>query len=313
MKKALKGSSFLFYFLTITVFFILGGLFSSYMGVGKNQGLAGATIVFGYALLYALGALILAIVLAGRLKTTAIIYLNIALFLVLAILLILGYLRHLEIEEKKDLPQQKESPPKPTAPALSIRYLTFENGMGQGFFSPSFTENSTLYFYSPSEPKAWNGIGEPIDSLVFTKTLQGQYDIQYAPAYFLPEILKLDYDWLMIKVLTSGKYMLEVEINQQTGQSVLIDKFSGDLIYWPEFILNINSVEIQKEYPQKIRIKPLDKASENVTAYAFLQPVAVRGDWLKVNLTNSDFSTIGQGWIKWKSGDRLIVRYNLFS
>lgn len=69
MKKALKGSSFLFYFLTIIVFFILGAMFSGYMGVGKNQGLAGATILIGYALLYAFGALILAIILAGRLKT----------------------------------------------------------------------------------------------------------------------------------------------------------------------------------------------------------------------------------------------------
>ena len=185
--------------------------------------------------------------------------------------------------------------------------------MGQGFFSPNFTENNKLYFYSPSGPDAWNGLGEVIDSVVFIKTQHGQYDIQYAPPYFFPEILKLDYDWLMIKVLTSGKHMLEVEINQQTGQSVLIDKFSGDLIYWPEFILNINSVEILKEVPQKIRIKPLDNASEIVTAYVFLQPIAVRGDWLKVNLTDSDFSSLDQGWIKWKSGDKLIIRYSLFS
>ncbi|EPR68365.1 hypothetical protein [Cyclobacterium qasimii] len=68
MKKALRGSSFLFYFLTIIVFFILGGLFSKYMGVGKNQGLAGGAIVLGNALMYAIGALIIAIILAGRLK-----------------------------------------------------------------------------------------------------------------------------------------------------------------------------------------------------------------------------------------------------
>jgi len=92
----------------------------------------------------------------------------------------------------------------------------------------------------------------------------------------------------MIKVHTSGKFMVEVEINQKTGQSVLIDKFSGDLIYWPEFTITINSVEILKEYPQKTLIKPIDNASVNITPYEFLQPIAVRGDWLKVNLTDRD-------------------------
>lgn len=92
----------------------------------------------------------------------------------------------------------------------------------------------------------------------------------------------------MIKVHTSGKFMVEVEINQKTGQSVLIDKFSEDLIYWPEFMITINSVEILNEYPQKTLIKPIDNASFNITPYEFLQPIAVRGDWLKVNLTDRD-------------------------
>ncbi|GEO23616.1 hypothetical protein CQA01_41500 [Cyclobacterium qasimii] len=283
------------------------------MGVGKNQGLAGGAIVLGNALMYAIGALIIAIILAGRLKTKIIVYSNFLLFIVLSILMFLGYLRHLEMEKNKVPAQQKQITPKPTIPVQPVHTIQFENEMGQGFFSPNFTENDKLYFYTPSDPDAWNGIGEAIDSLVFIKTQHGHYDIQYAPPYFFPEISKLDYDRLLIKVLTSGKFMLEVEINRKTGQTVLIDKFSGDLIYWPEFILNINSVEILEEYPQKIRIKPLDNASENVKAYEFLQPIAVRGDWLKVNLTDSNFATLDQGWIKWKSGDRLIIRYSLFS
>lgn len=313
MKKALKGSSFLFYFLTIIVFFILGGLFSGYMGVGKNQGLAGATILFGYALLYAFAALIIAIILVGKLKTIIIVYTNFILFILLSVLLFLGYLRHLEIEESKVPARQERFTPKPTVPAHPVHIIQFDNGMGQGFFSPNFVENDKLYFYSPSDPKAWNGIGEAIDSLVFYKNRNGQYDIQYAPPYFFPEIVKMDYEWLMIKVLTSGKYMLEVEINQQTGQSVLVDKFSGNLIYWPEFILNINSVEILEEYPQEVLVKPLENASVNRTTYAFLQPIAVRGDWIKVSLTDDGFNSLGEGWIKWKSNDKLIIRYNLFS
>ncbi|AKP52775.1 hypothetical protein [Cyclobacterium amurskyense] len=313
MNKALKGSSFLFYFLTIIVFFILGGMFSGYMGVGKNQGLAGATIVFGYALMYAFGALILAIILAGRLKTKVIVYTNFILFVVMCILLFLGYMRHLELEKSKVPAQQKQITPKPTVPVQPVLNIQFDNGMGQGFFSPNFSENDKLYFYSPSNPNAWNGLGKVIDSLVFFKNQNGQYDIQYAPPYFFPEIVKLDYDWLMIKVLTSGKFMLEVEINKETGQSVLIDKFSGKLIYWPEFILNINSVEILDEFPQKVLIKPLENASINTRPYDFLQPIAVRGDWLKVNLTDKDFSSLDQGWIKWRSDGKLIIRYSLFS
>ncbi|MDO6437405.1 hypothetical protein Q4534_08315 [Cyclobacterium sp. 1_MG-2023] len=313
MRKALKGSSFLFYFLTILVFFVLGGLFSRYMGVGKNQGLAGGAIVLGYALTYAFGALIVAIILAGKLKTKIIVYTNFILFIVLTIFIFLGYKRHLEMEKNKVPAQERLISPKPTAPAQPIHNIQFENGMGQGFFSPNFVENDKLYFYSPTDPRAWNGVGEAIDSLVFYKNRNGQYDIQYAPPYFFPEIVKMDYEWLMIKVITSGKYMLELEINQETGQSVLVDKFSGNLIYWPEFILNTNSVEIMEAFPQKVLIKPLENAAVNSISYVFLQPIAVQGDWLKVNLTDKEFFNLGQGWIKWKSNDKLIIRYNLFS
>jgi hypothetical protein len=313
MKKALKPYSFLFYFLAIVVFFILGGLFSNYIGVAKDQGLAGGAIVFGYALMAAIGALVLAIILAGRVKAKIIIISNFILFSILAILLLLGYIKYLEKEKNESPPQKREMTPKPTVPVQSIRHIVFDNEMGQGFFSPAYFENEKFFFYSPYDENAWNGIGEPIDSLVFAKDQNGQYTIQYAPPYFFPEIAKLDYDLLMIKVLTSGKFMVEVEINRETGQTVLLDKFSGDLVYWPEFILSINSVEILENHPQKILVKPLENASANPTAYEFLQPIAVRGDWLKVNLTDRDFSILDQGWIKWKSDKQLIVRYNLFS
>jgi len=313
MKKALKPYSFLFYFLSIFVFFILGGLFSNFLGVAKNQGLAGGAIVFFYALMAALGALVLAIIIAGRVKAKIIIVSNFVLFSVLAFLLLLGYLRFLEKEKNETPPQKREMVPKPTVPVQSIRHIVFDNEMGQGFFRPDYFENEKIFFYSPYGENAWNGVAEPIDSLVFAKNQNGQYIVQYAPPYFFPEMVKLDYDWLMIKVLTSGKFMVEVEINRETGQTVLLDKFSGDLVYWPEFILSINSVEILEKHPQKILVKPLENAAANLTAYEFLQPIAVRGDWLKVNLTDGDFSILDQGWIKWRSDDELLVRYNLFS
>jgi len=56
--------------------------------------------------------------------------------------------------------------------------------MDQGFFSLNYLENNKLYFYSPSDPNAQNGIGESIESLVFIKTQNGQYDIQYVPPTF---------------------------------------------------------------------------------------------------------------------------------
>ena len=39
----------------------------------------------------------------------------------------------------------------------------------------------------------------------------------------------------------------------------------------------------------------------------FLQPIAVQGDWPKVNLTDKEFFNLGQGWIKWELNDKLII------
>ena len=44
-----------------------------------------------------------------------------------------------------------------------------------------------------------------------------QYNSQYTSLYKFPKIIKMDDVLLMIIVITSGKNMLEVEINQETG------------------------------------------------------------------------------------------------
>ena len=218
MKKALKGSSFLFYLLAFVLFFILGGLFSVYLGAGKNQGLAGGAIVLGYALMYAVGAVIVAIILASILKTKTVVNANIVLFIIVILFIIIGYLRHLEKEANKIPARQEQYTPKPAAPAQPIQNIQLVNGLDQIFLSSNFVKNDKLYFHYTFNSRAWNGLEETIDNWLITIIGMGrQYNSQYTSLYKFPKIIKMDDVLLMIIVITSGKNMLEVEINQETG------------------------------------------------------------------------------------------------
>jgi hypothetical protein len=135
----------------------------------------------------------------------------------------------------------------------------------------------------------------------------------YAPPWFYPEHLKLDYDMLYLKVLTAGREFLEVEVNRETGQTAWVDRFKGNLVYWPDFLLNVHSVEFIDPANQKVMIKPLTHASEVLSDYTDMHPKLIKDEWLKVDLSDENLNKLSEGWIKWKENNRLLIIYSLLS
>jgi hypothetical protein len=307
------------YMLTILVFGFIGMSIAGITGAAKGQGLAGGAIVFMYGVITAGIALVCAIIFCYQADATKVKTANRVLAVLLALLLVVIAIRFFTMEEASDtslgFSDYKIKPVTAIAPVELIHTNDGpETPLGLGFFKPDFHKNPKLYFYG--EPNFEKPVQEhsPADSLVF-KNLQefSNYELIYAPPWLLPEHNKLDYDIFYLKLESVGRDFAEVILNNQTQRTGYVDRSAGEIIYWPEFLLRVFSVEFPPDKIQTIRFKPLDYSAEVKTTYDFMRPIEVKDDWLQVLLLDDDFKTVGNGWIQWRKDNKLIIAYSLLS
>lgn len=123
MNKLFKPANFLFYFLSIIVFFVVGLYVAKLVGAGKGQMLAGGAIVLFYGLVSSVIAFILALIVANNVNHKTIIAINKILGLVFFLLVCLITYKIITRDKKED--PVKELPKKTTAPAVNeISMLT---------------------------------------------------------------------------------------------------------------------------------------------------------------------------------------------
>lgn len=195
---------------------------------------------------------------------------------------------------------------------FQIRQNDYQPIMGLGMATPKFFENNVIYFYgNPNLEKPVND-HLPTDSLVFQRTELG-IEITYAPPWFVPAHLKMDYEMLFLRVVSLHRDFIEVMVNETNGQTTFMDRFKVNLRLWPEFLLTINTVEPLSRQDNPPRIKPLSHASVVMGEYALLRPLRVRAQWIEVELLSDGFKSQGKGWIKWQENGILLISYSLLS
>lgn len=338
MKKILKPASLLFNFLSLLFFFMVGLYYAGFIEAGKNQGLAGGAIVLGWGVLFGGIAFIASFFGTRYLPHKIIVWGN----TIFGVLILITYgIKFFEYQQKKSETYKNQEPheqieKKPTAPAMDAEptamlypedvslYLNKKvvrnntqleepPSMGMGFFSPNFYENQVLYFYS--NPNFEKSIMEhiPYDSITFKRNKYNSLEIATAPPWLVPDHLKLDYDMLYFKIESVTEEFAEVIVNTTNGQTSYVHKPSGKIIYWPEFLLNVNSVEFYPNSKEKVRARPFKASGEINTPHQFMKPIKIQGEWAEVLLLNSDFKKVGKGWIQWERENKLLINYNLLS
>ena len=315
MKKYFKLSSLFLYLISFVTFFLVGASVAGVLGLAEGQGLAGGAIILGYGLFGSVTAVVIAIFMVNLCSNKVIVWTNIALTCVAAILVIYFTLNYQKRERERESNQEPKQ--STTAPAnsisLEIPLDAAAADQGLGMFEPIKADNSVLYFYSnPNMDKAI--IEHPIiDSLKFEVQEGGRFDVAFAPPWLMPEHLKLDYDVIYFKVISITDQFVEVEVNTQTGQTLFVDKYAGDVLLWPVFLLNMHTIEFLDSADQRVLIKPLDHASEVIISYEFMKPIRISNQWAEVDLLNNDFRSVGRGWIKWMEAGAIQIGYSLFS
>lgn len=330
MKKKFRPASLLFNFLTLLVFFILGLLYAGLIDAGKNQGLAGGAIVFWWGVLFAGVAFIISFFVTHKVKHKKIVIGNWILFLVLLTgygIFHYRYVQRQKLKEKENQPYEKQ----PVTPTTSvnkaslfsfttekkIKETTLQNvdnhPMGLGLFSPNYFENQVLYFYG--NPNLEKSLMEhsPYDSITFKRNEYNAYEIATAPPWLVPEHLKMDYDLLYFKIESLTEEFVEVVVNSTNQQTAYVSKYAGETIFWPEFLLGVNTLEFRQNSNRKVRARPFAHASEINTPYQFMKPLKIKGDWAEALLLDENFKKVGKGWIRWRECGKLLVNYSLLS
>ena len=334
MKKVFKPASLLFNVLTLIVFFFVGIYVAGWVGAGEGQMLAAGAIVIGWGLMFAGVAFIVSFFVTGYVPHKTVVRLNWLLFVVLLILYGITHYRYVQRQkEKEEDPIEKSKPATPTdtapntvveptamlSPMLRSRKarkspeVVSNSGMGMGYFSPNFRENSTLYFYG--NPNMEKSIMEhsPVDSITFRQSEHHQFEIATAPPWLVPEVIKLDYDLLYFRIKSISQDFVEVIVNDTDGRTALVNRYEGKTHYWADFLLGVSSVELLPGSNEKVRARPFDTAGTIGTAHEFMRPVRIQNDWMQVLLVDGDFNTTGKGWIRWTRHGELLILCNLLS
>ncbi len=323
MRDLLKPYSLLLYLLVIIVFFFLGVIYAGIIDAGKNQGLAGGAIVLGYGVISSFFALLASLFAASRLSRNIIVNINKTLGIILVIFLAYFTWNYYTKVKPRREKQQQTTPTVPNQMILKgetagISPTTkspfqLKNHMGLGMFAPKRFDNKTLFFYGDINLEKSALEHFPLDSSSFKPSQYGGVEIATAPPYLVPQHLKLDYDLLYFKVISVTEDFLEVEVNKINERTAYVKKKSGKFMYWPEFLLSVNSVELLNEKTQQIHIKPLDHAGLVNQPYSFMKPIKIRQNWMNVLLLTDDFEVNGKAWIKWKENGKLLIKYSLLS
>ena len=109
------------------------------------------------------------------------------------------------------------------------------------------------------------------------------------------------------------KEFIEITVNTVTNQTAYVSRDDGIMTYWPEFLLNVNSVEFLNLEKEIIYVKPLNSASSINTNYSHMKPLLIKRDWMYVELQGDNFEPKGKGWIRWIQDGKLLIKYSLFS
>lgn len=315
MKKLFEPVSLLFYFFMIVVFFFAGVYYAGITGAGEGQGLAGGAIVIGYGFISAFIALLISIMLASYLAREQIVQINKILGIIFLIFIAITAYRILTKESSETSSESfsQQITMEPTAPAVDLKKSEADSKLALGFFKPDFTSRSNLYFYgSPNFDKPVSD-NSPSDSIAFQQLDGQRYDISYAPPWLVPEHLKMDYEILYFKIKSIHRDFVEIIVNKTNNRNAYVDRHAGTIIFWPDFLLTVQTIEFPQDLSQTVRVKPLSYAGQVSLDFEFMKPIQIQNHWMKVDLLDRDLKKTGSGWIRWRDDEKMLIEYSLLS
>lgn len=183
---------------------------------------------------------------------------------------------------------------------------------GLGMVSFDYISYPTIYFYLyNSKSESYMDL-QPYDSIVFNNIPYNESQIVSAPPYLMPAHMKMDYGLLLFKIISITKHFIEIEVNASLDQTAWVSREVCNIMLWPEFLLNVYSVEIIDTIQNPLRVVPFSHGGLlRYMNYSIMEPVQIKGDWMQVILYDGNLNKLDYGWIRWRENNKLLVEYSL--
>ena len=192
--------------------------------------------------------------------------------------------------------------------------------LGTGVVSIHFDDKTVVNFFD-----------SPID-LIPKKTLQffedksikswNIRDIEEHKTWLKPEVLWLDYSSFVFRCVNIKDDWFEVIVNNEDGSKYWINRNNiTEYKTWETYLKEMFSIARLSNKTQNIRRLPNDNSEiDEYKGRDCFQVKSTRGDWIEI--FTPDYSkdgsygnetNISSGWIKWKSGNDLLIEYHITS
>jgi hypothetical protein len=136
---------------------------------------------------------------------------------------------------------------------------------------------------------------------------------EYANAEFQPFAFHPDYFLLALKCVRREVGRYQVIVNEETGLRKYAKAGDPSLRFerWEDHMLTLFSVGFDRKV-NPVRETPHGRVKTVVQREVSFQPVAVRGEWLRVKWEASRRASkeglrYASGWVRWKQGQRLLI------
>ena len=186
--------------------------------------------------------------------------------------------------------------------------------LGAGIVKIEFDDKTILDFYKkPTDKTPCKRIEFFEDKAIHNWNIK---NLKTEQAWLKPEVLWLDYSQFNFRCISTRGEWLELMVNNETGQTYWIKKDTSiKFLTWEEYLKEMFAVDRLPGQNQKIRKQPTDRADEiRYEGRDCFQVKSLKGNWIEIFTTpfcdeGQTKTEIKSGWIKWRRGNELLIKY----
>jgi hypothetical protein len=191
-----------------------------------------------------------------------------------------------------------------------------QTDLGIGLVSINFDDKTVLEFYSDTSANESEKVIEFYDD--WNTGSWNIKDLEKQKEWLQPEILWLDYFDFTFRCLSQTDKWYELIVNNESQKVFWLKKTnSTQFNNWEEYLIDMFGVERNADFPQQIRTKPTDNSLEvQYQGTDCFEVKSMKGDWIEISTPDycdedyTDSKTpIKSGWIKWRTGNKLLINY----
>ena len=189
---------------------------------------------------------------------------------------------------------------------IGIVSINFDSKTGLNFYQNTSDKSpsKTLQFFDDPEIKSWNIC-----------------DLEQQKDWLQPESLWLDYHSFNFRVVEKNADWYRVIVNNENGKTMWLENSEiTDFQNWEEYLKNMFSISRLPQADQKVLKSPISGAPEiPYHGPDCFQVKNMKGEWIEIftpehcgEYTDST-PEIKSGWIRWRTGNELIIEYFITS